>query len=290
MPALAESGYSPTASAGNEVDKGNSQGDALPFGALTSCQVSAVEAVRKVVTGHRKRPLVLTADRGRGKSAALGLAAASLLAERNIKIVVTAPSYLASQTVFQHVAAQFGLPFSNQKQLEVGKGSIEFIAPDALLSELPSADVVLVDEAAAIPAPILQSLLQTFNRLVFSSTIHGYEGTGRGFAVKFRQQLDSIMPQWRGVEMKQAIRWADNDPLEQWVFNALLLDAEIATIGLDVANAQYEYLDKVQLLRSPSLLSSLFGLLINAHYQTSPADLVNLLDDRCLTCMAMPKW
>ena len=256
--------------------------DALPFGALTTCQVGAVEAIRKVVTGHRKRPLVLTADRGRGKSAALGLAAASLLADRNIKIVVTAPSYLASQTVFRHVALQFGLAFSDQKRLEAGKGCIEFIAPDALLSELPSADVVMVDEAAAIPSPVLQSLLQSFNRLVFSSTVHGYEGTGRGFAVKFRQQLDSVMPQWRGFEMKQAIRWADNDPLEQWIFNALLLDAEIANAELDPQTSQYEYLDKSALLHSPALLSSLFGLLVNAHYQTSPADLVNLLDDDSL--------
>ncbi|MBY5946726.1 tRNA(Met) cytidine acetyltransferase TmcA [Photobacterium rosenbergii] len=270
------------AAIGNESKSMASEVVTLPFGALTACQVGAVEAIRKVVTGHRKRPLVLTADRGRGKSAALGLAAASLLAERDINIVVTAPSYLASQTVFQHVAEQFGLAFADQKRLEVGKGCIEFVAPDVLLTGLPSADVVFVDEAAAIPSPVLQSLLAAFNRLVFSSTVHGYEGTGRGFAVKFRQQLDSVMPQWRSFEMKQAIRWADNDPLEKWIFNTLLLDAEIATTGLDPATASYEYLDKAQLLSSPILLSSLFGLLVNAHYQTSPADLVNLLDDDAL--------
>ena len=257
----------------------NSGGGNFPYGALTYCQVGAVDAIRKVVTGHRKRPLVLTADRGRGKSAALGLAAASLLGERNINIVVTAPSYLASQTVFQHVAEQFGIAFSGQKSLKVGKGSIEFVAPDALMTELPSADLVMVDEAAAIPSPVLQPLLHAFNRLVFSSTVHGYEGTGRGFAVKFRHQLDSVMPQWRGFEMRQAIRWADNDPLEQWIFKALLLDAEIAPAGIEPSSAHYELLDKTQLLHSPALLSSLFGLLVNAHYQTSPADLVNLLDD-----------
>ncbi|WEM44876.1 GNAT family N-acetyltransferase (plasmid) [Photobacterium sp. DA100] len=257
-------------------------GDPLPYGALTACQFGAVEAVRRVVTGHRKRPLVLTADRGRGKSAALGLAAASLLAERAINIVVTAPSYLACQTVFRHVAEQFGLAFSEQKKLEVGKGSIAFFAPDVLLAEPPSADFVIVDEAAAIPAPVLNSLLREFNRIAFSSTVHGYEGTGRGFAVKFRQQLDSVMPQWRSFEMQQAIRWADHDPLEKWIFNALLLDAEVSCEGLDPQTAQYELVDKARLLHSPNLLSSLFGLLVNAHYQTSPADLVNLLDDDSL--------
>ncbi|MGR5063207.1 tRNA(Met) cytidine acetyltransferase TmcA [Photobacterium sp. DNB22_13_2] len=265
-----------------EVDSVVNEESNLPFGSLTACQASAVEAVRRVVTGHRKRPLVLTADRGRGKSASLGLAAASLLAERNIKIVITAPSFLACQTVFRHAADQFGVSFSNQKFLELGKGSIAFIAPDVLLSEMPSADLVMVDEAAAIPAPLLQALLSNFGRLVFSSTVHGYEGTGRGFAVKFRQQLDKVMPQWRSLEIKQAIRWADNDPLENWIFNALLLDAETATSGLEPNTAQFEHLDKVQLLDSKQLLSSLFGLLINAHYQTSPADLVSLLDDDSL--------
>ncbi|MGR5140072.1 tRNA(Met) cytidine acetyltransferase TmcA [Photobacterium sp. DNB23_23_1] len=254
----------------------------FPFGTLTACQASAVESIRRVVTGHRKRPLVLTADRGRGKSASLGLAAASLLAERNIKIVVTAPSFAACQAVFRHAADQFGVPFTNQKCLELGKGSLAFIAPDVLSSEKPNADLVMVDEAAAIPAPVLNMLLNSFGRLVFSSTVHGYEGTGRGFAVKFRQLLDKLMPQWRAFEMKQAIRWADNDPLENWIFKALLLDAEPATSGLDPNTAQFEYLDKNQLLVSEKLLSSLFGLLINAHYQTSPADLVNLLDDDSL--------
>ncbi|PSU33589.1 tRNA(Met) cytidine acetyltransferase TmcA [Photobacterium lutimaris] len=265
-----------------KADSGVETASLLPFGTLTACQASAVDAIRRVVTGHRKRPLVLTADRGRGKSASLGLAAASLLAERNIHIVVTAPSFVASQTVFRHAAEQFGVPFSNQKFLELGKGSIAFIAPDALLSEKPAADLVMVDEAAAIPAPVLNALLKNYGRLVFSSTVHGYEGTGRGFAVKFRQQLDDVMPQWRAFEMKQAIRWADNDPLEKWVFNALLLDAETAASGLDPSTAHCECIDKAELLRSNNLLSSLFGLLINAHYQTSPADLVNLLDDDCL--------
>lgn len=263
--------------------------------ALTVCQAQAITAIRRVVTGHRKRPLVLTADRGRGKSAALGLAAASLLAERSLRIGITAPSYAAAETVFRHGAMRLGLPFSQQRKLQHGSGSLVFFSPDALLAEQPKFDVLFVDEAAAIPAPILHTLLQRYNRLVFASTVHGYEGTGRGFAVKFRALLDQVMPQWREFKMAQPIRWAEQDPLERWVFNALLLDADIDDVALaavaigeqqgDSADSpscieiSYRAIDKQTLASDEKLLRQVFGLLVNAHYQTSPSDLTALLDD-----------
>ncbi len=49
-------------------------------------QEEAVAAVEKVVTGHRKRPLILTADRGRGKSSALGIACANLLNKKALRV------------------------------------------------------------------------------------------------------------------------------------------------------------------------------------------------------------
>ncbi|GHA45878.1 GNAT family N-acetyltransferase [Photobacterium aphoticum] len=255
----------------------------LPFGALTPCQADAIMAIRRVVTGHRKRPVVLTADRGRGKSSALGLAAASLLAERGGHIAITAPSYAAAETVFRHVALQAGVTFTQQRALEWGEGRMTFVAPDALLVESNEYDSVFVDEAAAIPAPLLAGLLARFSRLVFASTVHGYEGTGRGFAVKFRQMLDAAMPQWRSVTLSTPIRWAMDDPLELWVFEALLLNAELpVSVYSASAHVTHQRISSQHLLDNEVLLAGVFGLLVNAHYQTSPADLVNLLDDPAL--------
>ncbi|MGF1700300.1 GNAT family N-acetyltransferase [Photobacterium makurazakiensis] len=261
------------------------------YGSLTACQSAAITAVRRVVTGHRKRPVVITADRGRGKSAAMGLAAASLLEERNIRIVVTAPSYGCAETLFRHVVARFNVPFTKQNHLALGSGQITFVSPDQLLANDIVADFVIVDEAAAIPAPLLSAMLSRFNRIVFSSTVHGYEGTGRGFAIKFRQLLDSKMPQWRSIELNQPIRWADNDPLEDWTFKALLFDADL--IELDekfCCNVEQELafklVDKQLLISCEPLLKQIFSLLVNAHYQTSPADLVNILDDEALSIIA----
>jgi N-acetyltransferase 10 len=47
---------------------------------------------------------------------------------------------------------------------------------------------LVVDEAAAIPLPMVKSLLGPY--MVFlSSTVNGYEGTGRSLSLKLVQQL-----------------------------------------------------------------------------------------------------
>ena len=259
------------------------------YGCLTAEQFEAVTAIRRVVTGHRKRPLVLTADRGRGKSSALGIAAASLMKQRKIRIGVTAPAFACADTLFSHVARQLNLDYEQQKQLNFAESQLQFFSPDLLLAENVPLDFLIVDEAAAIPAPLLAKLLGQYSRIAFASTVHGYEGTGRGFAIKFRQQLDVITPQWRALKMSQPIRWAVNDPLERWVFRALLLDAEYAYLEQEPGaklSVSYRVLPTDDLVENEPLLSQLFGLLVNAHYQTSPSDIVQLLDDEAVYLLA----
>ena len=49
-------------------------------------------------------------------------------------------------------------------------------------------EILVIDEAAAIPLPIVKNMLG--NYLVFmSSTINGYEGTGRSLSLKLVKQL-----------------------------------------------------------------------------------------------------
>ena len=49
----------------------------------------------------------------------------------------------------------------------------EFVAPDALLLHPSPAALLLVDEAAAIPTPLLERMLAHHARIVFATTGHG---------------------------------------------------------------------------------------------------------------------
>ncbi|MDX1594648.1 MAG: GNAT family N-acetyltransferase, partial [Gammaproteobacteria bacterium] len=199
-------------------------------------------------------------------------------AGRPCRIVVTAPRRSAADAVFRHAARRLGLaPARGDLRLGAGR-ELRFVAPDRLLREPPAADLVLVDEAAAIPAPLLEALLRRDPRIVYATTVHGYEGTGRGFALRFRASLDRLAPGWREVELEVPVRWAAEDPLEAWLNRSLLLDAAPASPAASGNAPRCRRLDRDALLDDEPRLRHLFGLLVQAHYRTTPSDLRQLLD------------
>jgi len=249
---------------------------------LTDDQQQAVNAISKVVHGHRRRPLVLSADRGRGKSASLGIAAAQLLKEGKQTVLVTAPSLATVDTVFEHASRLLADATISTGLISVNDAEIRFVAPDMLIESDLKADLVLVDEAAAIPAAMLEKLLQKYSRIVFSTTLHGYEGTGRGFAVRFQKTLDDKTPNWHYYRMETPIRWLKNDALEAFSFESLLLNASPVDDDLisDASTEQchFECIDRQSLIHNEQDLRELFGLMVLAHYRTRPSDLQMMLD------------
>ena len=248
----------------------------------TSDQEQAIKAILKVVEGHRRRPLVLSADRGRGKSAVLGIAAAQLLRGSQRKIIVTAPSLSATEAVFRHAALSLQVTEHSAGLIQFEGAELRFVAPDTLLAGDYKADLLLVDEAAVIPSPMLAKLLHQYSRIVFATTLHGYEGTGRGFAVRFQSLLDVQAPGWRDCHMLEPVRWRSDDALEAFSFDALLLDAEPVedrlVLGVELAQCSIELVDKKALLGNEVHLKQLFGLMVLAHYRTKPSDLQLLLN------------
>lgn len=257
-------------------------GEQDPTRPATPDQQGAIAAILRLAHGRAHRPLVLTAHRGRGKSAALGIAAARLARDGLPRILVTAPRSSACATLFHHFALTLGAVAPPPEDPDPPTGALRFIAPDELCETRPAADLLLVDEAAGIPAPLLANLLDHYPRVCFATTVHGYEGTGRGFEVRFRELLDRRTPGWRALSLTNPIRWSAGDPLEALVSRALLLDASPAP-GLPSPaetpeDAELVRLDRDALVADESTLRQVFGLLVLAHYQTRPMDLRMLLD------------
>lgn len=245
-------------------------------------QNNAVQEIIKTVTGHRRRPLVLTANRGRGKSAALGIAAAQLLIDFRVKkILVCAPNKQATTTLFRHANLILKPAHKQSGITTIDQGSIEFIAADTLLDEYPQCDLLIIDEAAALPVPTLEALVIHYSRVVFATTLHGYEGSGRGFALRFQKRLTELAPQWRKLHLSQPIRFAENDPLEAFTLGTICLTEAVAKqpVYKTQEKLHFEKLTPAELLADKTLLQSLFSLLVLAHYQTKPSDLEKLLND-----------
>lgn len=100
--------------------------------------------------------------------------------------------------------------------------TLRFMAPDALLASKEKAAWLIVDEAAAIPAPLLRQLVSRFPRTLLTTTVQGYEGTGRGFLLKFCASL----PHLQSFTLSAPIRWAAGCPLESAISQLLIFNDE----------------------------------------------------------------
>ncbi|WP_286235054.1 GNAT family N-acetyltransferase [Thalassotalea sediminis] len=255
-------------------------------GCLTQEQHSAVNAICHVAKGHRNRPLILTADRGRGKSSALALACIRLITSETqvsaININISAPSPQATTVFFQQLRKHLPDGRYSPHKFCYRQHTISFIAVDVLLATSPSCNLLLIDEAAGIPVHLLLQLSMNYNRIVFTSTQHGYEGAGRGFAIKFRKMLKVIAPKFQSFHLNQPIRWRDNDPLEQLVFDTFLFDSslEVDTLDQKVAHYKVSQISQAMLAKDEKLLEQVFAVLVSAHYKTTPSDLKLLLDNQ----------
>ena len=199
--------------------------------------------------------MVVTAPRGRGKSALAGMHIARLAASA----IVTAPGRSATD-VLAHYA-----------------GEMTFIAPDALLARIARGELLsewlVVDEAAAIPGPLLTTLVSAFRYVLLTTTVQGYEGTGQGFLLKFCAGFPHLIHR----QLHTPLRWAEGCPLEAFINRVLLFD-DASALTKPMGEATILSLDQSAWSTEPSLPSALYRLLASAHYRTSPLDLRRMMD------------
>jgi N-acetyltransferase 10 len=232
--------------------------------------------------------VALTAGRGRGKSAALGLCMAAAVAHGYANIFVTSPAPSNLRTLFEFLFKGLtALGYDEVSDWSVQRGvgewkdavvrvnifrghrqTIQYIDP-ADSHVLGQAELVVVDEAAAIPLALVRNLMGPY--LVFlSSTINGYEGTGRSLSLKLIQQLregasktdeddgsaaalvrkstssssklgaKALTAENSGalgarslkeVTLEEPIRYGAGDAVEAWLHNLLCLDASLTPLS-----------------------------------------------------------
>ncbi len=194
----------------------------------------------------------VTASRGRGKSALAGM----LLQRTQGTAIVTAPAKGATEVIARFAGERF-----------------HFMAPDALLACGHSADWLIVDEAAAIPGPLLAKLVARFPRVLLTTTVQGYEGTGRGFLLKFCARFAGL----RYFTLAEPVRWAAGCPLERFINEVLLFD-DLPAQDNPQGAVTFSPLEPDAWLSHPVLPAAVYRLLCAAHYRTSPLDLRRMMD------------
>ncbi|XP_059432012.1 RNA cytidine acetyltransferase 2-like [Corylus avellana] len=298
--------------------------DDIPVGPLIKkcCTLDQGKAVitflDAILDKTLRSTVALLAARGRGKSAALGLAIAGAIAAGYSNIFVTAPSPENLKTLFEFVCKGFdALEYKEHIDFDVVKSSspefkkatvriniyrqhrqtIQYIQPHEH-EKLSQVELLVVDEAAAIPLPVVKSLLGPY--LVFlSSTVNGYEGTGRSLSLKLLQQLEGQNREsansvggfhsgriFKKIELSESIRYASGDPIESWLHALLCLDVTNSIPNInripqpDDCDLYYVNRDTLFSYHNDSevFLQRMMALYVASHYKNSPNDLQLMAD------------
>ena len=268
----------------------------------TQDQVRVLELFENFFEKNReKKAVVITANRGRGKTAVLGIVTPHIISKlerilkRPVRILLVAPNPQSVQVYFEFLkkalVRQGMKNFTEKKSGDLVTvinsrfARVEYAVPARAMVEGEYSDVVIIDEAAGVDVPVLFKIVDKVRYVVFSSTIHGYEGTGRGFTIRFLKKLESDeRTEVEKIELKEPIRYGSGDPIEEWLYDVLLLSAQPADLDLNdvekVKNGELEFeeIDKDQLIENDNLLREFFGIYVLAHYRNRPSDLVILLD------------
>ncbi|KAJ3473426.1 hypothetical protein NLG97_g10313 [Lecanicillium saksenae] len=181
-------------------------------------------------------------------------------------------------------------------------------------STASTAELVVIDEAAAIPLPLVRKLMGPY--LVFmASTINGYEGTGRSLSLKLIKQLreqsrnasaggpeteiadratgraakgEELQAgrKLREITLSEPIRYSQGDGVEKWLNKLLCLDAQLPKVKgngtPDPSQCELWNINRDTLFSfhhvSEAFLQQMVALYVASHYKNTPDDLQLMSD------------
>lgn len=186
-----------------------------------------------------------------------------------------------------------------------------------LSSVLSSFDLVIVDEAASMPIPVVRTISGISNKgsssgtdelnwglqrhVILSSTVHGYEGTGRSLAIKLFAELEKMYSTSKGntvnytsIKLETPIRYNKDCNVEKFLNRFLLLNSDTEDTKEKslppIANTNFFVLSPCIFLPYfkgilPSdndnpleiILNSAYSLFTTSHYRNSPEDIRRMM-------------
>lgn len=312
-------------------------GDLIKLAKTVDQAKALLTFVDAIVEKTLRSTVALTAARGRGKSAALGVAVAAAVAHGYSNIFITSPSPENLKTLFEFILKGFdALGYVDHQDYSIMQSTqpdqnkvivridlhrqhrqiIQYMKPEDS-HILGQAELLVIDEAAAIPLPLVRKLMGPY--LVFmASTINGYEGTGRSLSLKLIQQLreqsrgksnngsthvvdrstgketrdgtETTMTgrSLREITLSEPIRYAQGDSVERWLNDLLCLDATLPRSKLSTqgcphpSECQLFHVNRDTLFSynpaAEKFLQKMMALYVASHYKNTPNDLQLMSD------------
>lgn len=299
----------------NVKEKLKPSGDVGPLMQLCQTMDQAKTVLSLMQTVMEKRldsTCVVTAGRGRGKSAALGMTIAGAIAQGYSNIMCTAPTPENVQTLFefairglkelgyrertdfealQGVSEEFAKCFIRINVFREHRQTVQFVSATDT-TKFAQAELCVIDEAAALPLTLVKRILGPY-LVILSSTVSGYEGTGRSLSMKLVADMRrgsssgaADVRHLKELSMSDPIRYGPGDPVEKWLNKLLCLDATMENTQLTTSPhpsaCELFYVNRDALFSyhplAEELLQRIQSLLVAAHYKNQPNDLQLLSD------------
>ena len=169
---------------------------------------------------------------------------------------------------------------------QIERQEINRASPEVALTA--QADVLFVEEAANFPLAFLNTYLSRYKQVVLCTTLEGYEASGRALDVRMLETLRQKKLPLLELEPRHSWRWAENDPLEQFIDSLILsggsarhktlASATGASAAALASQCRVIRLDKSALAHNEERLAAVHALLQTTHYQTTTKDLEHLID------------
>ncbi|EUD64608.1 hypothetical protein C922_05023 [Plasmodium inui San Antonio 1] len=267
----------------------------------------------------------LLANRGRGKSATLGLLIALSIHFNYTNVILCSGNNDGMNTIYDFIDQGLNLLgykefthyervyhlgklkeiiiFKELQDLRNVKQRIRYF--DILEDDMVNSELMIIDEAACIPIDILRKKIKG-EITILSTTLNGYEGTGKTFIFKLLKQLKKkFVSQLTYEEFRQMkrlyferafvdvsldtpIRYSYNDQVEAWLNNFLCLNCnepfKLRHSLCSPPNCQMYFVNKSIFKRfsktSENLLRKIMTLFVTSHYKNTPNDLIMILDSQ----------